>query len=67
MQNKHQKIFLLSVSQPPGRGSSRLVQKTKFVKGNISGAPLSIPKYYVPPPSLPSLDPNDSGTLVQSQ
>ena len=43
MQNKHQKKkFLLSGSQPPGRGggASRLVQKTKFVKGNISGAPL---------------------------
>ena len=41
MQNKHNFfLLLLSVSQPPGRGSSRLVQKTKFVKGNISGAPL---------------------------
>ena len=42
MQN-NQNFFLLSVSQPPGRGwSSRLGQNPKFVKGNIFGAPLIV-------------------------
>ena len=44
MQNKHQKNFLLGVSQPPGRGggSSRLGQNPKFVKGTFCAAPLSL-------------------------
>ena len=41
MQNKHQKKFLLGVSQPPVRGSSRLGQNPKFVKGNKLLAPLT--------------------------
>ena len=42
MQNKHQKKFCCRGPNLQGGrgGSSRLVQKTKFVKGKISGAPL---------------------------
>ena len=44
MQNKHQNFFFfvgVPTSREGGGGSSRLVQKTKFVKGKIFGAPLS--------------------------
>ena len=45
MQNKHQKNFCCrypNLQGGGGGGSTRLGQNPKFVKGNISGAPLSV-------------------------
>ena len=42
MQNKHQIFFVVGVPTSREGGSSRLGQNPKFVKGNISAAPLMI-------------------------
>ena len=55
--------FFFVVGVPTSRegGSSWLVQKTKFVKGNISGAPLNVPRL-PPPQNLPSVS-SDKSTV----
>ena len=52
----YKKVGLRSDPRPPW-----LVQKTKFVKGNISGAPLNVPRL-PPPQNLPSVS-SDKSTV----